>query len=98
MGSLQENSTKRPLHTQAKRCDRLVVRNLDFSSRGCLIEIVRRNWRQAYLLEIGLTQIPIDHETLFSINFLSMIIFLGPWTFTFQCEANLDSLCNFLVK
>jgi hypothetical protein len=49
------------------------------------IDMVRWNMRQSYLLEVDMTQIPTNHETLFVIcyvnihvNFSSMIICLDP--------------------
>ena len=62
--------------------------------------MVSRNLRQAHILEVGLTKIPGDLETLsivrhvgLHINFSSMKSSLGLWTFTVVCEVNLDGLC-----
>jgi hypothetical protein len=55
--------------------------------------------RQAHLLEVGLTQIPGDHETLsivrhvrLQVDFSSMKSSLGLQAFTFVCVVNLNSL------
>ena len=59
--------------------------------------MVSRNWRQAHLLEVGLTKNPGDHETLSKVHhvgvhvdFLSMKSSLD--LYTFVCEVNLDGL------
>ena len=60
--------------------------------------MVSQNLRQAHLLEVGLTKIPRDHETLsivrhirLRVDISSMKSCLGLQAFTFVCEANLDS-------
>ena len=56
--------------------------------------MVSRNLRQAHLLEVGLTKIPGDHETLsiirhvgLHVDFSSMKSYLGLQAFTFVCEV-----------
>ena len=63
----------------------LVVWTLGFSSKGCNTDIVYRNLCEAYLVEVGLTQITTNHDTLLivchvgiHVDFSSMIISLGP--------------------
>ena len=58
---------------------------------------VSQNLRQAHLLEVGLTRIPSDHETLcivlhvgLLVDFSSMKSSMGLQAFTFVCEVNLD--------
>ena len=72
---------------------------LKYSSKGRIIDMVCWNLHQAYLLRMGLVQIPTDHETMFIVYHVrvhvdssSTIIFLSPWAFTFWCEVNLDGL------
>ena len=64
--------------------------------------MVSQNLRQAHLLEVGLTKIPGDHETLsivrhvgLHVDFSSMKFFLVLQAFTFMCEMNLEGLLPF---
>ena len=64
------------------------------------IIVVFWNFCQAHLLEVGLTIIPEDHETLsivrnvgLHVGFSSMKSLLG--IYTFVCEVNLDGLRPF---
>ena len=70
---------------------------------NCFTTLVCWNLRQAYLLDVSLTQIPVDYAPLstsshvgFLVNFSSTNFFL--WSLlalTSQCEVNLDGLCLF---
>lgn len=55
-------STLWPLSTQAKGPNHVIVRTLDSHPN---IDIVCHNLHEAYLLEVGLMLILVDHETLF---------------------------------
>ena len=64
--------------------------------------MVSRNLHQAHLLEVGLTKILRDHETLsiirhvgIHVDFSSMKSSFSLWAFTFVCEVNLDGLRPF---
>ena len=64
--------------------------------------MVSQNLCQTHLLEVDLTKILGDHETLskvhhvrLHVDFSSMKDPLGLWAFTFVCEVNLDGLCPF---
>jgi hypothetical protein len=58
--------------------------------------VVSQNLHQAHLLEVGLTKVPGDHETLsivchvgLHVDFSSMKSSLGLYTFTYVCEVKL---------
>ena len=61
--------------------------------------MVSRNLRQAHLLEVGLTQIPVDHAPLsitchvgLHVDFSFMIIsFWTPWLSPSSVKVNLDN-------
>ena len=60
--------------------------------------MVSQKLRHAHLLEVGLTQIPGDPETLSivrHVDFSSTKSSLDLQTFTFVCEVNLNSLCPY---
>ena len=73
----------------------------------CLAENIKnitvsRNVRRTHLLEVGLTKIMGDHETLsivrhvgLHVDLSSMKFSLGLRAFTFVCEVNLDCLRPF---
>lgn len=45
------------LHTQAKGCVHVITRALDFHPKAAPTNMIYRNLRQTYILEVGLTQI-----------------------------------------
>jgi hypothetical protein len=58
--------------------------------------MVSQNFHHTHLLEVGLTKILRDHETLSMYCHVGLHeSFVSLYAFTFVCEVNLDGLCPF---
>lgn len=61
-----------PLHIWAKGCDHVTRRALDSHPKTMPFDMVCRDLHQAYLLEMGMMQIPTDHETSSIVDLIRM--------------------------